>query len=79
MSKEISTTNIVMAASLITAGSKLVDVVNINYKQAEFIIDDELENENLFINRELRLDPISLFETQRFLKSKANDVSRVIY
>lgn len=81
MTTEHKTTDLALASALIVAGATLAGVEKLGYNQAEFIIKGkQVESDMLlFQNRSLVVDAMTLFETHKSLKSRANDVLRNTY
>lgn len=75
------TTDISLASALIANGAKITDVRKIGYSQAEFTLEGyDLDGEMIqFQNRNLKVDAMTLFETHKSLKARANDVLRNTY
>ncbi len=75
------TTDIALASALVASGAKVEDVKKVGYSQAEFILDgDDLQEEVMkFQNRKLKVDAMTLFETHKSLKARAQDVLRNTY
>lgn len=78
---EYATTDIALASALVSSGAKVKDVKKIGYSQAEFTLEGyDLNNEVMeFQNRNLKVDAMTLFETHKSLKARANDVLRNNY
>lgn len=78
---QYKTTDIALASALIAKGATLEGVNKLGYSQAEFIINGyDLNSEVIeFQNRNLKVDAMTLFETHKSLKARANDVLRNNY
>jgi hypothetical protein len=78
---QYKTTDIALASAMIANGAKLEEVKKLGYSQAEFIISGyDLNNDVIeFQNRNLKVDAMTLFETHKSLKARANDVVRSNY
>lgn len=78
---QYKTADIALATALIANGAKLEEVKKLGYSQAEFIISGyDLNNDVIeFQNRNLKVDAMTLFETHKSLKARANDVVRSNY
>lgn len=81
MDTEHKTSDISLASALIAKGAVLKDVKKIGYSQAEFTLaGTSLEEEIMhFQNRNLKVDAMTLFETHKSLKARANDTLRNTY
>lgn len=80
-SEEHKTTDLALASALIVAGGTIGKISSIGYTQVEFTIHGKNVSEILmkFQNRKLEVDAMTLFETYKSLKARANDVLRNTY
>lgn len=81
MNQEYKTTDIALGSAIITKGGTLTEVRKLGYSQAEFTITGKGIEEIVinFQNRKLKLDAMTLFETHKSLKARANDILRNTY
>lgn len=80
-SEEHKTTDLALASALIVAGASIEAIDKIGYSQVEFTLKGKKVGDTMidFQNRKLEVDAMTLFETYKSLKARANDVLRNTY